>query len=97
MSAILLIEDMSTLLTMLKDCCRSAFRCCVVVCLSQLPLLLPLSDGVPVAADVVFLLHLERGRHGDKDIDRERVNIVVVVDRRLLRSETNIRTKCVRL
>ena len=46
----LLIEDVSTLLMMLKDCCRSAFR---------LPLLLPLSDRVPVAAAVEFLLHLE--------------------------------------
>ena len=60
--AILLIEDVSSLLMMLKDCCRSTFRCCVVICVSRLPLLLPLSDCVPaviVATAVVFLLHLE--------------------------------------
>ena len=56
--AMLLVEDASTLLMILKDCCRSrsAFRCFVVVCVSRLPLP-PLSDRVSVvfiAAAVVF-------------------------------------------
>ena len=34
-----------------------------------------LLDRVPVAAAAVFLLHLEGGRHGDKDVDRERVDV----------------------
>ena len=65
-------------------------RCCVV-CMSRLPLPLLLSDRVPVvvAAAVVFLLHLEGGRHGDKDVDRGRIDILVDVDNGLLRSETN--------
>ena len=37
---------------------------------------LPLSDCVPVAAAVVFLLHLEGGRHGGHDLDRGRVDVV---------------------
>ena len=57
--------------------------------MSQLPLLLLLPDRVPVAAAVVFLLHLEGGRHGDKHIDRECIDILVDVDNGLLRSETN--------
>ena len=87
--AMLLTADVLTLLLMIKDCCRSTFCCCVVVRTSRLPLLLPLSDHIPVvaAATVVFLLHLEGGRHGEKDVDRERVN-VVDTDRGLLR-ETN--------
>ena len=60
--------------------CRSTFRCCVVVCMPQLPL--PLSDRVAVAT-VVFRLQLEgrvvllplwysgctlrEGRHGQVD------------------------------
>ena len=49
MLAMLLIENMSALLMMLKDNCQSqsAFRCCVV-CISRLRLLLSLSDRVPV-------------------------------------------------
>ena len=39
---------------------------------------------------LMFRLHLEGGRHGDKDVDRERAGIVVV-DKGLLRSETNMR------
>ena len=61
---------------MLKDCCRSAFQCCVVVCVLRFPFPLPLSDCVPVAAAVVFLLHLEGGRHGGHDLDRGRVDVV---------------------
>ena len=77
MLLLILIEDASALLMLLKDCCRSAFRCyCVVVCISQLPLPLLLSNRVPVAAAAAFLLHLGGGRHGDKDIDRGRVDIV---------------------
>ena len=73
----LLIADVLTLLLLIKDCCRSAFRCCVVVCnISRLPL--PLSDCVPVDAE---------GRHGDKDVDRERVDIVDAA--KGLLSETN--------
>ena len=49
---------------------------------------LPLSDRVPIAAAVVFRLHLEGKSHGDKDIDRELVD-VVDADYGLLRSETN--------
>ena len=37
---------------------RSAICCCVVVCVSQLPLPLPLSDRVPVVVAVVFRLYL---------------------------------------
>ena len=60
----MLIEDVSILLSMIKDCCRSAFQCCVVVYVSRLPLPLPLTDRVPVvvaaaAAAVVLWLHLE--------------------------------------
>ena len=53
--------------------CRSAFRCCVVVYLSRLPLF----DRVPViaAAAVVFQLRLEGGRHGNT-LDSRRVDIV---------------------
>ena len=91
---LILIEDVSTLLMLLKDCCRSAFRCyCDVVCISQLPLPLPflLSDVcVPVATAVVFLLYLEGGCHGDRDVDRGRVDLIDV-DNGLLRSETNKR------
>ena len=53
--------------------------CCVVVCVSLLSLS-PLSDRVlivVVAAALVFRLHLEGGRHGDKDVDRGRVDAVV--------------------
>ena len=53
----MLIEDVSTLLMKLKDCCRSRSA---AVLMSQLPL--QLSDRVPVvdvAAAVVFRLHLE--------------------------------------
>ena len=59
MVVMILIEGVSTLLMMLKDCC-------VVVCVSRLQLP-PLSDCVPVVvvvvvvvvtADVVFQLHL---------------------------------------
>ena len=60
--------------------------CCVVVCISRLALPLPLSDCVPVvvgAAAVVFRLHLEGGRPGDKDVDREHVD-VVDIDKGLL-------------
>ena len=91
--AILLIAGVLTLLMMIKDCCRSAFHCCVVVYASRLPLLLPLPNCVPVvaAAAVVFLLHLERGRHGDKDVDRELADIVHV-DNGLLRRKTNKQT-----
>ena len=90
MVVVILIEDVSTLLMMLKDCCWSSFRCCVVVYVSRLPLLLPLSDLVPVAAAVVFLLHLEGGHHGDKDIDGGYIDILVDVDNGLLlRSKTN--------
>ena len=46
----MLIEDVLTLLLMMKDCCWSVFRCCVVVCVSRLPLALPLLDRVVVAA-----------------------------------------------
>ena len=49
------------LLMMLKVCCWSAFRCCVIR-VSRFPLPLPLSDRVPVvdvAAAMVFRLHLE--------------------------------------
>ena len=35
-----------------------------------------LSDRVPVAAAVVFRLHLEGGRHGDKDVDGEGIDVV---------------------
>ena len=78
MLLLILIEDVSALLMLLKDCCRSAFHCyCVVVCISRLPLPLLMSDRVPVAAAVVFRLRLEGGCHGDKDIDRGRVDIVV--------------------
>ena len=87
----LLVEDVSMLLMMLGNCCRSVFHCCVVW-VSRFPLTLPLSDCVSVAADVVFMLHLEGGRHGDKDIDGGRVNIVVV-DKVLLKSETNKQTR----
>ena len=63
--------------------------------MSLLPLL-PLSDRVLIvvvaAAAVVFRLQLEGRRHGDKDVDRERVGIVDV-DKGLLRSETNKQTK----
>ena len=45
-------------------------------------LTLPLSERVPVDAE---------GRHGDKDVDRGRVDIVDV-DNGLLRSETNKQT-----
>ena len=90
--AMLLIADVLTLLLMIKDCCRSAFRCCVVVYASQLPLILPLSDCVPIAAAVVFRMYLEGGRHGDKDVDRERVDIVDVDNAGLLRSKTNRQT-----
>ena len=62
MLAMLLIEDVSTLLMMRKDCCRSAFRYCVVR-VSQLPLLLPLSDRVLVAAAAAILVAL-----GGKDV-----------------------------
>ena len=61
----MLIEDVSRLLMMLKDCCRSAVRCCVVVCVSRFPFPFPfplplsLSNCVPVAAAMVFRLHLE--------------------------------------
>ena len=44
--------------------------CCTIVCVSRLPLPSPLSDRVPVAAAVVFQLHLEGGRHRNKDADR---------------------------
>ena len=75
----LLIENVSALLMMLKDCCcqsRSTFRCCVV-CISQLPLPLPLLDRVPVVAvAMVFQLRLEGGRHGDKDVNGGRVDII---------------------
>ena len=60
--------------------------------MSRLPLP-PLSDRVSVVVvAVVFRLHLEGGRHGDKDVDGERVD-VVVDDRALLRSETNKHTR----
>ena len=54
--------------------------CCVVVCVSQLSLP-PLSDRISVVimvmiATVVFLLHLEGGRHGDKHVGRGCVDIV---------------------
>ena len=66
--------------------------CHDVVCVSilQLP---PLSDHVlivVVATAVVFQLHLEGRRHGDKDVDRGRVDDVDV-DNGLLKSETNAR------
>ena len=54
----------------------------------------PLSDRVSIvvaAAVVVFRLHLEGGRHGDKDVDRGRVD-VVDVNNGLLRSKTNKQT-----
>ena len=44
------------------------------------------------ATAVVFLLHLEGGRHGDKDVDRGCVP-VVDVDNGLLRSETKKQTR----
>ena len=84
MLAMLLIENVLMLLMMLKDCCRSVFRYCVVVCISQLPLPLLLPDCVWVAAAVVFLLHLVGGRHGDKDVDRGRRLVIVDVDNGLL-------------
>ena len=42
--------------------------------MSRFPL--PLSDRVPVAAAVVYILHLEGGRHGGHDLDRRHVDIV---------------------
>ena len=45
-----------------------------------------------VAAVVVFRMYLEGGRHGDKDVDRERVDIVDVDNAGLLRSKTNRQT-----
>ena len=94
MVPIILIEDVPTLLLLIENCCRSAFCCCVVVCImSRLPLLLlDCILIVVVAAAVVFWLHLEGGRHGDKDIDRGRVDINVV-DNELLRSKTNKQTR----
>ena len=44
--------------------------------MSGFPLPLLLLDRVPVAAAVVFLLHLEGGRHGGHGLDRGRVDIV---------------------
>ena len=95
MLAILLIENVSALLMMLKDCCRSAFRCCVV-CISRLPL--PLWDRVPVVVVVVvvvvamvFQLSLEGRRHGDKDVDGGRVDVVDAA--KGLLSETNKQTR----
>ena len=57
--------------------------------LSVYILQLSLSDcvSVVVAAVVVFRLHLEGRRHGDKDVDRERID--VVVDDKGLVGETN--------
>ena len=54
MVVMIFIEDAPTLLIMLKDCCRSAFRCCAV-CVSQFPLPLPLLDCVPVVVVLVVL------------------------------------------
>ena len=62
---------------------RVLHDCHVVVCVSRFPLSLPLPDRLPVAASLVFLLHLEGRRHGDKDVDREHVD-VVDVDKGLL-------------
>ena len=74
----ILIENVSMLLMlMLKDCCTSAFRCCVVVCVLQLPLPFPLSDCAVVAADVVFHCTWREGYHGGHDLNRERVVNVV--------------------
>ena len=97
MLAMLLIENVSTLLMMLKDCCRSrsAFRCCVV-CISRFPLPLPLSDRVPVVvAAVVFWLRFEGGRHGSA-LDSRHVDIVDADNNGLL-SETNKQTRVSRL
>ena len=38
--------------------------------------MLPLTDRVPVVVAAVFQLHLEGGRHGDKDVDGRGVDIV---------------------
>ena len=59
--------------------------CYVVVCVSRLPLL-PLSGRV----SVVVVTAVREGRHGDKDVDKGRVD-VVVNDKGLLR-ETNKQT-----
>ena len=77
MLVMLLIEDVSTLLMMPKDCCWSAFHCCAVW-VSRFTFTLPLLDCVPVVVvAVVFRLRLEGGCHDDKDVDRGRVHIVV--------------------
>ena len=60
-----------------RDCddCQSAF-CCVVVCMSQLQL--PLFDHIPVEVAAMISRCWREGHHGDKDVDRERVDVVYV-------------------
>ena len=63
MVVIILIEYVSMLLMMLKDCCRSAFLYCIV-CMSRFPLApLPLSDCVLVVVDAAVPVAL-----GGKDM-----------------------------
>ena len=62
LAMLLIVEDVSALLMMLKDYCRSAFQYCVVVCVSRFLISLPLSDRVPVALggkDVLAMLLIE--------------------------------------
>ena len=81
MGVMILIEDVLTLLMMLKDCCRSAFGCCVF-CVSRFPLTLTCRITIWMLLLWCSGCTWRRGRHGDKDVDR-----------RLLRSETNKQTK----
>ena len=71
MGVMILIEDGSPLLMLLKDCYRFAFRCCVVVCMSPLPLLL--SDRVPVQCSGCTW----REGRVDNALDSGRVDIIV--------------------
>ena len=63
MVVVILIENVSTLLMMPKDCFRAVFLCCIV-CVSRFPLPSPLSGRIPVvvvAAAVPVAL-------GEKDV-----------------------------
>ena len=103
MLAMLLIEDMSTLLMMLKDCCRSQVRVPLLCCLdftiaiaiaivrSRSGCSCSYRCGVPVPVVVVVFAVVFRlrleGGRHDNALDSRRVNIVDA-DNGLL-SETN--------